>query len=194
MQTVVPVSKACMPMPDQPTPCTPPLIRMVCFTCWQEASRGVSDGIHNTTFSLCCCKTYRRANVNWMRLTTLFGNLVLIMSQQKPWAGLWNHLMFLFQRLLRAESWLSVTITDNRMNLWHLIRDLPHYLALEGTHNDNYWKIELVFLSFFLSMYSSYPTFLLWLEESKQMTQSWVEVVEINSQPVVCRGLSVGTS
>lgn len=50
-----------------------------------------------------------------------------------------------------------------------------------------FWKIEwfsCLFLFFLSNLF-------LQLEESKQMTQSWVEVVQINSQPVVCRGLSV---
>lgn len=50
------------------------------------------------------------------------------------------------------------------------------------------------FLVFFTLCVSSLSNPLLRLEEGKQMTQSRVEVVEINSQPVVCRGSSVWTS
>lgn len=48
----------------------------------------------------------------------------------------------------------------------------------------------VVLLSFFLCilLIQSFAS----ARESKQMTQSWVEVIEINSQPVVCKGLSVG--
>lgn len=45
------------------------------------------------------------------------------------------------------------------------------------------------FLVFFILCVSSLSNLLLRLEEGKQMTQSWVEVAEINSQPVVCRGI-----
>lgn len=59
------------------------------------------------------------------------------------------------------------------------------------TANEECWKVEW-FPSLFLSCVFFLSNLLLWLEESKQMTQSWVQVVEINSQPVVCRRLSAG--